>query len=129
LTYARQFFQVDNASFNLLQWALKGPLGASFIGKAKRLKRAIFVWTVNEEKDMRWCIQKEFDGVISDDPKKFLDLCDDWEQAPNPVGWTLGEWFGLFKMQFLIGLYYFMFRWRVGSGIEKRYRAEGKKVR
>jgi Glycerophosphoryl diester phosphodiesterase family len=119
--YAQQFFKVENATFNMLQWALMGPLGSSFIKKAQRLKRAVFAWTVNEEKNMYWCIEHKLDGVISDDPKKFLEACDAWEEEPRPVRWTLREWLGLLRFQLLIGIYFFIFRWRVGSGVDKKY--------
>ena len=115
----------------MLQWSLMGPLGPRFIRKASRLKRAVFAWTVNEEKNMQWCIEHRLDGVISDDPKKYLDVCDAWEKEPKPVRWTLREWLGLLRFQVMIGIYFFIFRWRVGSGVDKKYlqsaRAGGKK--
>ena len=77
-TYARLFFPVPNVSFNMLQVPLMGPIGSAFIRKAKMLNREIFAWTVNDEKKMRWCIRRELDGVITDDPKKFLDVCEDY---------------------------------------------------
>ncbi|KAF2838317.1 tubulin-domain-containing protein [Patellaria atrata CBS 101060] len=78
--YARQFFCVPNISFNMLQFVLMGPLGWSFRRKAKELGRPVLVWTVNEESKMKWCIKKNLDGVITDDPKKFIDVRDDWEE-------------------------------------------------
>ena len=32
-------------------------------------------WTVNAEERMEWCIRRELDGVITDDPAVFLDVC------------------------------------------------------
>jgi Glycerophosphoryl diester phosphodiesterase family len=115
----------------MVKWSLMGLLGPSFIRKAKRFNRAVFAWTVNETKEMQWCISHELDGVISDDPKKFLDTCDAYEEQPVTVRWSFREWFALLRFQLLIGAYFFLFRWRVGSGIDKQYlrnsKVEGKK--
>lgn len=121
LTYARQFLKVENASFNLLLWSLMAPLGSRFIKKAHGVDRSVFAWTVNEEKHMRWCIDNQIDGVISDDPKKFLEVCEQWEKDPQPVRWTVREWLYILRLQVMIGFYYILFRWRLGSGIDKRY--------
>ncbi|KAK5020349.1 hypothetical protein LTR16_012610, partial [Cryomyces antarcticus] len=53
-----------------------GPCGPSFIKKCKRQGREVLAWTVNDEKKMRWCVKRELDGVITDDPKKFLEVCE-----------------------------------------------------
>lgn len=84
--YARQFLNAPNVSFNILQKVLFffGPLGTRFIRDAKAAKRPVFTWTVNEANLMRWCIQKELDGVITDDPKLFNQICDTWADKPQP---------------------------------------------
>lgn len=86
LPYARQFFQVPNVGFNMFQKVLVGPYGNSFIKDAKKAKRAILVWTVDEEQWMLWSIRKQLDGVITNDPKKYLEVCDNYdESAPAPT--------------------------------------------
>ncbi|EOD48705.1 putative glycerophosphoryl diester phosphodiesterase family protein [Neofusicoccum parvum UCRNP2] len=70
---------VPKMSFNMYAPILAGPLGAAFRKKAHRLHRPVFVWTVNKERAMRWSIEKGLDGVVTDDPAKFLDACDRWE--------------------------------------------------
>lgn len=97
------------------------PLGSRFIKKAHEANRSVYAWTVLEEKHMRWCIEKQIDGVIADDPKKFLEVCKDWEKEPKSVRWTVREWLYILRLQFLIGIYYCLFRWRMGSGIDKKY--------
>ncbi|KAI1613289.1 glycerophosphoryl diester phosphodiesterase [Exophiala viscosa] len=77
-TYARQFLKVPNVSFNMLQRVLIGPFGARFIRDVRRAKRPLYAWTINEENLMRWCVRKELDGVITDDPKRFKQICDEW---------------------------------------------------
>ena len=77
--YARQFISVPNVSFNMLQKVLLGPIGTSFIRDVKKAGRPIFDWTVNDVNLMKWSIQKQMDGVITDDPKLFNEICDNWQ--------------------------------------------------
>lgn len=74
--YAKRFFGVPGVHFNLLQKSLVGPAGGRFMRAARREGRAVFVWTVNEEEWMEWGVRKGVDGVITDDPKLFLDVCE-----------------------------------------------------
>lgn len=76
LTYARALLRVPDIHFNLLQQRLASPFGASFLKKAKKCGRLVFDWTVNDEEWMERSIQKKLDGVITDDPKLFLEICD-----------------------------------------------------
>ncbi|OAP54856.1 hypothetical protein AYL99_11304 [Fonsecaea erecta] len=83
--YARQFLKVPNVSFNMLQKSLFGPLGARFIRDVHRAKRPLYAWTVNDSNLMKWCIQNNLDGVITDDPKTFKKICDEWDDEKEPV--------------------------------------------
>ena len=74
-SYARQFFDVPNISFNMLIPILQAPGGRKFIKEVQARKRPIFAWTVNSESRMEWCIRRKLDGVITDDPKLFLEVC------------------------------------------------------
>lgn len=84
--YARHFFSVPNVSFNMLLPMLIAPGGKSFIRDAReKYHRQVYAWTVNEEDKMKWCIRRQLDGVITDDPKKFLEVCekfDEYEREP-----------------------------------------------
>ncbi|KAF2484021.1 PLC-like phosphodiesterase, partial [Neohortaea acidophila] len=86
LKYARHFFTVPNVSFNMLLPMLVAPGGRAFIRDAKqKQKRQVYAWTVNEEDKMEWCIRRKLDGVITDDPRKFLDVCarfDEFRREP-----------------------------------------------
>ncbi len=44
------------------------------------------MWTVNEEQWMEWSIRKGVDGVITDDPKLFLEVCQRWEEKSEVEG-------------------------------------------
>lgn len=91
LSYARQFLQVPLISFNVNQMILMGPLGRGFLDEARAARRKVYVWTVNAPNLMRWCIRHEIDGVISDEPGRFRQVCEGWEKehtgvlgVPNP---------------------------------------------
>lgn len=117
IPYARQFLHVPNMSFNILQKALMGPRGSKFIRDVKEKRRPLYVWTVNEEYFMRWSISKGVDGVITDDPKRFLEVCDAWEKGDRKLGsmtWlqlALAVWFN-----FMIMVFGAIFRWSFGGG-------------
>ncbi|KAF4555835.1 Phosphatidylglycerol phospholipase C-like protein [Elsinoe fawcettii] len=81
LPYARQFLKVPNVSFNMLCPMLQAPGGNRFIRDCKEAERPIFAWTVNTEDKMDWCIRRKLDGVITDDPEKFLKVCDDFDES------------------------------------------------
>ncbi|ORY63029.1 PLC-like phosphodiesterase [Pseudomassariella vexata] len=75
LTYARELLPVPNMNFNMLQYSLVGPCGTRFLKDVRKAGRLVFVWTVNDEAWMEWSIRKGLDGVITDDPKLFLEVC------------------------------------------------------
>lgn len=81
--YARTFLQVPNVSFNMFQKALIGPVGTRFLHDAKAAGRPIFVWTVNDVHPMKWCIRQQLDGVITDNPKLFNQVCRDWSEEDS----------------------------------------------
>lgn len=78
---ASYFFTVPNISFNMAQAVLMTPWGKAFIRKAQCDDRPVYAWTVNEEARMRWDIRQGLDGVITDDPKLFLDVRKDWRES------------------------------------------------
>ncbi|KAL9632586.1 MAG: hypothetical protein Q9164_005227, partial [Protoblastenia rupestris] len=75
IPYARQFLTIPNISFNMLQKSLIAPIiGPRFLKDAKAKGRPVYDWTVNDESMMRWSIKQGLDGVITDDPKRFLEV-------------------------------------------------------
>jgi phosphatidylglycerol phospholipase C len=84
--------KVPNVSFNMLQQAVVGPMGNKFLKDCRAAKRAVFLWTVNEERWMRWSIGKGVDGVITDDPKKYLEICDSYDENAPPYRWSLRDY-------------------------------------
>lgn len=83
---ASKFLKQPDINFNMLQPVLVGPCGSRFMAKAKKANRHLYVWTVNEEEWMEWSIRKEVDGVITDDPKLFLDVCERWRRETAAAG-------------------------------------------
>jgi len=113
-SYAKKFFAVPEVAFNILHASLIGPFGASFIRKAKSLNRPVYAWTVNDEKGMRWGIRKQLDGVVTDDPEKFLTICERWDaKGPSPSFSWREVWFFI-KIQLLTKLYLWYFDWKFG---------------
>jgi len=89
--YARQFLKVPNVGFNMFQKTLIGPIGARFIRDVQKAQRPLYAWTVNEPSAMRWSIMKGMDGVITDNPKLFNEICDDYDdetEANVRVTWS-----------------------------------------
>ncbi|KAK3946016.1 PLC-like phosphodiesterase [Diplogelasinospora grovesii] len=80
LFYASKFLKEPNVNFNMLQQTLVGPVGSMFITAVKKAERNLYVWTVNDEHWMEWSIKKQVDGVITDDPKLFLEVCERWKK-------------------------------------------------
>lgn len=111
LFYANQFFRVQNVSFNMLQEVLLGPFGSRFLSKAKAENRTVLVWTVNNELLMRWCIKRGLDGVITDNPKKFLDVRDKWNEGDAVGFMSLKLLWEVIRLNFMTIMFGFAF-WR-----------------
>ena len=78
-TYARSFFRNPYVSFNIIVWTvLLWPIGSRFIRRAHALDRSVILWTVNDDALMRWSIGQGVDGVITDDPKRFGHVAEEW---------------------------------------------------
>ncbi|KAI9697815.1 MAG: hypothetical protein M1836_004491 [Candelina mexicana] len=119
IAYARQFLDIPNISFNMLQRILMGPLGRKFLRDARTAHRPMYAWTVNEVEMMRWCIEKEIDGAITDDPKTFLEVCRDWEVGRRGTGIKVRQWLLVYWVNFIVVFFSFMFMWRYGFRIRK----------
>ncbi|KAI4217048.1 MAG: hypothetical protein LQ351_000356 [Letrouitia transgressa] len=114
-SYARQFLPLPNISFNILQKSVFGPSGRRLLRDVKAAGRPIYFWTVNGESMMRWSIAKEADGVITDDPKRFLEVCDEWEHGKRDVAIARGEWVTIIWLNLMVVIFSAIFWWRYGS--------------
>jgi phosphatidylglycerol phospholipase C len=109
IEYARQFLKVPGVSFNMLQQIMVGPFGNSMLRDIRKAKRSIFLWTVNDEKVMKWSIRKEVDGVITDDPKKYLEVCRTYQE--EAVHFSILTWIPIIAMNVMSRLFIFVLFW------------------
>lgn len=114
LSEATRLLRESDVGFNMLQPSLVGPSGSRFIRETRKARRNLFVWTVNKERWMHWSIRKGVDGVITDDPKRFLDVCEQWKagggQRSTTPGQVLSEAFVQFVMIVFAPLVWFVVR-------------------
>jgi len=123
--YARRFLAVPNVAFNMLVDVLVGPMGAGFLRAAKAKGRPVFAWTVNDKKKMRWCVRKGLDGVVTDDPKMFMEVREEFETGKvGSETWTWKEYMLIARINLLVLVFSWVFMWKFGVswGIDKRFK-------
>ncbi|KAI0009872.1 PLC-like phosphodiesterase [Xylariaceae sp. FL0662B] len=91
-TYARALAaQAPDVPISMVRHALATPVvGRRFRRDMRRAGRPLHAWTVNDEAWMAWCVRERLDGVVTDDPKLFLEVCRrlrDDEPKDTPSGW------------------------------------------
>ena len=83
---------------------------------------------------MKWSISREADGVITDDPKRFLEVCDEWENGNRAIriGWRL--WLEIAWVNLMVLVFGSIFWWKYGgrnskgpSRIPMGWKTEGKR--
>lgn len=113
-SYSRQFLPTPYVSFNTLQKTLfVWPYGDRFIRDAHMLRRSVVTWTVNEDDMMRWSINHGLDGVITDDPKRFREVSEDWVAGNRAVKVTLRQWMSIIWLWCMVAIFGGIFRWRM----------------
>lgn len=61
---------------------------------------------------MRWCIRKQIDAVLTDNPQKFRDICENWDEEDHTgEKFTMRQWvmillFNLFAFLASIALFF-----------------------
>ena len=116
--YFRQFLDVPNTAFNFLTASARSFSGRRLIQDIQTHQRSLFFWTVNDEKNMDWCIRRKADGVVTDDIPKFLKTCETYHERKEPQ-WSLGGLTGLVVFNFWVLLFGLMFTRRYGSSVTK----------
>ena len=62
---------------------------------------------------MRWSIDRGVDGVITDDPKRFLEIGEEWERGSREMGrMTWHQWALMVWVNFLVLVFGIVFRWK-----------------
>ncbi|KIW41555.1 uncharacterized protein PV06_07103 [Exophiala oligosperma] len=116
---AREYLKVPNVGFNMLLYSLLGPVGSRFMRDVRKQKRQLFVWTVNESNLMTWCIQRNVDGVVTDNPELFKQICDDWdEETKKKARPTIMQWLRTIWVWILITLFSGAFRRKFPETVE-----------
>lgn len=79
-SYIRDLLPIPGLSFNIAFPLLVFPGGGRLLTQIqKKHNKPVYAWVVNEEHTMKWCIRRGVDGVLCDDPRKFLDICRDFD--------------------------------------------------
>lgn len=129
--YARQFLKVPNVGFNMFAKSLFGPIGSRFLRDVQAAKRPLYLWTVNERNVMKWSIVKHVDGVITDDPKLFNDVCEDFDEDTDRrkayITWS--QWMYTFWLYVLMALFSIPLKHRLPGSADKFLAAEKLKVK
>ncbi|KAI9709344.1 MAG: hypothetical protein M1820_003464 [Bogoriella megaspora] len=120
ITYARRFFTYPNCSFNMLIFTLAGPFGANFRRQVRTLERAVIGWTVNDKSWMKWAVRKDLDGLITDDPKTYLEVCENWEDEDDKGGTDLMMLVIALWTQVLVFFLARWYLWRKQKGARQR---------
>jgi hypothetical protein len=68
---------------------------------------------------MRWDIRHGLDGVITDDPKKFLDVRRGWHDGMHE-GFSLVMWLDVLRINFFALLFGWLFQMKFGFDDRKR---------
>ncbi|KAK2599164.1 hypothetical protein QQS21_005354 [Conoideocrella luteorostrata] len=80
--YATAMLAVHNLNFNLYNYSFATSRGLAFRRRALKQDRLIFSWSDNTDEWMVRSLENQVDGVITDDPKRFLEVCEQWS-SPN----------------------------------------------
>lgn len=100
------------------------PWSRSFIKEAHDRHRQVYSWTVNDPKNMDWCIRKGIDGVITDDPEIFLNACDNFREDVKPP-WPPKILAFYLYVNFFATLFGFIFFRRYGfRELDARYKVD-----
>ncbi|KAI5206034.1 PLC-like phosphodiesterase [Aureobasidium subglaciale] len=110
LSYARQFLDQKNVGFNMLLPILMAPGGKKFLHDAKAARKPVLAWTVNEVRKMEWCIRRQLDGVITDDPKLFLEVCRGHDPNARERGLSWREWVDVLRLWVFATMFGFLYR-------------------
>lgn len=122
-TYANRFLTKEHANvgFNLLTQSLY--LQPKFVQKAHAADRPVFAWTVNDDEWMRWCIQQGLDGVITDNPKRFREVKEEWQHGRTKVNLSsrvYGQMIWLWAMMTIFGGILRYKTWKRGERVDGR---------
>lgn len=85
--YSRQFCAIPNTGFNILQPTLVSPAGRSFVWDLQARRHPVYAWTVNDAKNMDWCIRRGVDGIFTDDVPRLQEMCATFDEKKMEGRW------------------------------------------
>jgi hypothetical protein len=121
---ASYFFKVPNIGFNMAQAVLMPPWGRAFMRKAQRDGRAVYAWTVNDERRMRWDLRQGIDGVVTDNPELFLEVRRGWHEGVKD-GLGVWDWLDVVRVNVFAFIFSGLFWIMYGVGEGRRGRRSG----
>lgn len=130
LRAARRFFTIPNlVAYNVNQQVLMGPWERDFLDEARAAGKKVFVWTVNSERAMQWCIRKNVDGVVTDHPDLCRQLIGKEGPATTPgsdMKITFSEKVTIFKISLLVAMFGWIFSLKFLPRVKSVKTAEAK---
>lgn len=82
LPLAREFLRVPHLAMNVRQEPLRAaPAGPRFVAECRARGRPVYAWTVNDAGWMRWAVRRGLDAVITDDPKRYLEVAEEYKRG------------------------------------------------
>lgn len=61
---------------------------------------------------MEWCIRRKLDGVITDDPKLFLEVCDRFDESSPEMRLPISDILDAIRIWFMALFFGFLYRRR-----------------
>lgn len=127
--HARQFLRVPDIGFNMFAKTLLGPIGDRFIKDVQDSGRQLYIWTVNEPNIMKWGIIKGVDGVITDNPELFNNVCDGFDPDADKAQITLKQWLYTFWLYFLVALFSIPLKHRLAGSADSFLKSQQQKLK
>lgn len=69
---------------------------------------------------MDWSVRHHVNGVVTDDPKKYLEFCKNFDEKSPAMMPTWKEFFFIGWINILAALFSLLFRWRHGFNVDSR---------
>lgn len=70
---------------------------------------------------MDWCIRRKLDGVITDDPEKFLKYCSTWDENAKPPAWPTAVLLNMIRVNIFAWIFGLIFWGKHGFGLDRQY--------
>lgn len=105
----------------MFQMLIVGPFASAFLRQVKRStpERSVLLWTVNQESWMKWSIRQGVDGVITDDPLKFLKVCKLYA-GDERLHHSWSSWKAIIRQYMRKFAFGGLFRWKHGWWVDAR---------